>query len=72
MTLLNIPTIQRINAFTAQYSKVEVKYFGSISYLMPLVNSIFGNEKAKKTSDFIDKLFKVKQSAFKFVLIAKV
>ena len=72
MTLLKMPIIQRIVSLKSRYKDIDVNYFGSISYLMPLVKLIIGNEKAKKTSNFIDKLFKAKQSAFKFVLIAKV
>ena len=72
MTLLNMPTLQRINSLNTKYKKFDVKYFGSISCLMPFIKIITGTENAKKISDFVDKLFRVKKSAFKFVLVAKV
>ncbi len=71
ITLQNMPSYKRIEIIKKKYSTVEVKYFGSISYIMPLFSLIFGYKKSKKISDFIDRIFNIKKSAFKFVLIAK-
>lgn len=71
-TLINMPTYKRIQKLKEIYSKTEVKYFGSISYLMPFFRLIFDSRKAKYISDAADKLIQVKKSAFKFVFVAKV
>ena len=72
ITLENMPSIKRIKRLEELYSTIEVRYFGSISYFMPLISVIFGENKSKNFSDYIDKKFSIKKSAFKFVLIAKV
>ncbi|MBC8489114.1 MAG: class I SAM-dependent methyltransferase [Bacteroidetes bacterium] len=71
ITILNMPTIDRLDALKNLYKSVDVIFFGSISCLMPFIKIITGIENAKKISDFVDKLFCVKKSAFKFVLTAK-
>ena len=71
MTLINMPSLKRVNELRSLYSSLDVNYFGSISFLMPFVKIITGSENAKKISDFVDKLFRVKKFAFKFVLVAK-
>ncbi len=71
ITLKNMPSYRRIESLKEKYSNVDVKYFGSISYFMPLFSLIFGYKKSKNISDSIDKKFSIKKSAFKFVLIAK-
>ena len=72
MTLLNMPTIQRINALNKMYNEVNVKYFGSISFLTPFMKILIGDKMTCHISDFVDTKFNIKYSAFKFVLIAKV
>ena len=72
MTLLNMPTIQRINALKRMYNKVNVKYFGSISFLTPLMKIFIGDKMTCRISDLVDTQFNIKYSAFKFVLIGKV
>jgi len=72
MTLINMPTLGRFELLKQNFTKIEIKYFGSISYAMPLISIIIGKLRAKALSDKIDKLFRIKKSAFKFVLIANV
>ena len=72
MTLLNMPTIQRINALNKMYNEVNVKYFGSISFLTPFMKILIGNKMTCRISYLVDTNFNIKYSAFKFVLIAKV
>jgi ubiquinone/menaquinone biosynthesis C-methylase UbiE len=72
MTLKNMPSIKRVNALKRLYSNVEVNYFGSIAFLMPIMKSIVGGKTAKRISDSFDKLIHVNKSAFKFVLVAKI
>ena len=71
ITLKNMPSIKRIRSIKELYSSIEVRYFGSISFIMPLFRVIFGDKKSKAISDYTDNIFKIKKSAFKFVLIAK-
>ena len=71
LTLNNMPGVNRLESLKNYYSSVELKYFGSISYLMPILSKIFGEKKSKKISDEVDSFFRIKRSAFKFVLVAK-
>ena len=71
LTLLNMPTIQRIVSLTSRYKKVEVKYFGSISFMIPILSKLLSDNSAADFSNYVDKITKVKKSAFKFVLTAQ-
>ena len=62
MTLINMPSMKRLEKLTQLYSEVEVGFWGSISYLMPFIKIITGAENAKKISDFVDKLFCVRKN----------
>jgi len=70
-TIINMPTIKRINSISRNYSSIEVYYYGSLSWLMPLFSKFIGQDRAAKLSDLIDNLFKIKRSAFKFVMAAR-
>ena len=72
ITLANMPTISRINAIRNIYNKVEIEYFGCITFLAPILIKFMGDNLFSKLSDYIDKVLSIKYSAFKFVLIAKV
>lgn len=69
-TLLQMPTIERIQAISDRFNTARVQYFGSISYITPFLAFVVGQNYAAKISDAVDHLVKVQQSAFKFVLIA--
>ena len=71
MTIKNMPNMKRLNLIKDFYNEVDVKYYGSISYLMPMLSLFFGDSNAKKYSDRFDRLINVKYSAFKFVMIAE-
>lgn len=70
-TLLFMPTIKRIESISRGFQSAEVRYFGSISYLMPVLSSLIGQFRAAKFSDFVDHLVHVRRAAFKFVLVAR-
>ena len=72
MTLYNMATIQRIDSLRSRYKDIDVNYFGSISFIAPLLSKLVGSNSTAIFSNYIDKLIKVKKTAFKFVLIAKV
>tara|TARA_Y100000590_G_C15740485_1_gene1020124 strand:- start:3844 stop:4617 length:774 start_codon:yes stop_codon:yes gene_type:complete len=71
MTLINMPTIYRIKKLKNFYHIRDLRFYGSISYLMPLISRLCGERIARKISDYIDKILKISHSAFKFVLVAE-
>ncbi|MDC0276877.1 class I SAM-dependent methyltransferase [bacterium] len=71
MTILNMPTIKRLNSLKSLYNSVDIKYFGCISYLMPILSKILNVKKAASLSDAADNILSVKRSAFKFVICAQ-
>lgn len=69
-TLQRMPNLARIEALSRGFSTVHVEYFGALSFAMPLVARLFGQERAKTISDRFDRLIGVRRSAFKFVLVS--
>jgi flagellar motor switch protein FliG len=65
------PDLRLLRKYEQKFGKVEHQFFGSISYLAPLLNAVFGEKMATKISDRIDGLVGVKRSAFKFVMVAE-
>lgn len=70
-TMLRMPTMGRIEAISKGFEHTDVRYFGSISFLMPVLARIVGQNRAAAISDYVDKLVNVRRAAFKFVLVAK-
>jgi len=68
----NTPTIERLNSLNLFYTKINVKYFGSIAFVIPLLSRLLGEKLTFNTMNYFDRIIKVKKSAYKFVLIAKV
>jgi ubiquinone/menaquinone biosynthesis C-methylase UbiE len=69
-TLLRMPTISLINEYTQKFGHVEVKYFGAITWIFPLLNKVLSEKLITNFSNWIDVTFKIKRSAFKFVMRA--
>jgi ubiquinone/menaquinone biosynthesis C-methylase UbiE len=69
-TLSHMPTLERIRSLSEAFQRVEVNYFGAVSYLMPVLACVIGQSGAARFSDAIDRLFHICRSAFKFVLVA--
>jgi len=69
-TLLFMPTIKRIESISSGFQSTEVRYFGAVSYIMPVLAHIIGQSGAAQFSDFVDNLVHVRRAAFKFVLVA--
>ena len=69
-TMLRIPTMARIQSISRGFKSTEVRFFGAVTYLMPILARIVGQDNAATISDIIDKIVNVRRSAFKFVLIA--
>jgi ubiquinone/menaquinone biosynthesis C-methylase UbiE len=70
-TLKRMPTLKLLKKYQLKFGKIETKFFGSISYLAPLMNRMFGERLSVKISDRIDRMVSVKRSAFKFVMIVE-
>ena len=70
-TIVHMPTLKRIHAISKGFKSVEVRYFGSISYLMPILARVIGQVYAAKVSNAVDKFVNCRRSAFKFVLTAR-
>lgn len=70
-TILRMPTLKRIQGFSKMFKSVEVRYFGSISFITPALSHIVGRCRASKLSDAVDRLVHVRRAAFKFVLVAR-
>lgn len=70
-TLKRMPTIALIESYRSKFGDVKVQYFGSISWLTPLLVKILGDKLTAKISDSFDSLINVKNSAFKFVMTVK-
>lgn len=70
-TLKRIPNINLINIYIEKFGYGKVKFFGSISWLFPVLRILFSDKSLKKFSNWIDNKFNVKGSSFKFVLMVK-
>ena len=65
------PDLELLKKYKCKFGQTETRFFGAISYLMPLLNTMFGGKVATKISDRIDALISVKRSAFKFVIVVE-
>ena len=70
-TLLRMPTLGRIATIAQVFAETYVRYFGTMTYLMPILARIIGQNRASAISDYMDQVINVHRSAFKFVLVAK-
>ncbi len=70
-TLQHMPDLARIRMIGCGFSNVTQNFFGSLSYLMPVVAKFVGAEQTQRISDYFDGLIGARRSAFKFVLVAK-
>lgn len=67
-TLHRMPNIDLISKYIAKFGKGEVAYFGSITYLFPLLRKFKTEESITSLSNSIDKKLNIKKSAFKFTM----
>ena len=70
-TLSRMPTLNLIQKYENSFGSCEVRFFGALSWLTPILSLIIGQDKAAQFSDRFDQKFRIKKSAFKFVMIAK-
>lgn len=68
-TLKRMPNVNLIDEYIKKFGYGKVKFFGSISWAFPILKLLLSEKLITKISNFVDKYFKIKKSAFKFVLI---
>jgi ubiquinone/menaquinone biosynthesis C-methylase UbiE len=69
-TLLRMPSMSTLQRYADKFSKIDVRYFGSISWMIGGLQRIFGTEAAMRLSKMADQVICVKKSAFKIVMVA--
>lgn len=67
-TLKNMPDIRLIKRYIKKFGYGKVKFFGSITWLFPLLKILLSDKFITKFSNWFDAKNNVKKSAFKFVL----
>ncbi|MEO8542818.1 MAG: class I SAM-dependent methyltransferase [Burkholderiaceae bacterium] len=70
-TLKRMPDLTRIEQISRPFRTVEVRYFGALSFAMPVLARVLGTVRAEQFSDWMDRTARIRRSAFKFVLIAR-
>jgi SAM-dependent methyltransferase len=70
-TIRRIPRMDRIRALSRCFAAVDVQYFGGFTWAMPVIARVVGDVRAAVLSDALDRWFRVRKSAFKFVLLAR-
>jgi SAM-dependent methyltransferase len=68
-TLKRMPNVNLIDEYIKKFGYGKIKFFGSISWAFPILKLLLSEKLITKISNFLDKYFKIKKSAFKFVLI---
>ena len=69
-TLRRMPNMKLLMSYRETFKRVEIKFFGSLTWVMPTISRIIGDQKASSISTRADGLIRVNKSAFKFVMIA--
>ncbi len=70
-TLQRMPTLGLIRAYRDRFGACEAEFFGSISWLTPLLAALLGQRGAARLAERWDRLIGVTRSAFKFVMVAE-
>ena len=65
-----MPSLSLIKDYENTFGSCEAEFFGSIVWASPILK-IFGKQFASKVINLFDKAFKIKKSAFKFVMCVK-
>lgn len=68
-TVKRIPNINLIDKYINKFGQGTSWFFGSITWTFPLLKILLSEKKITNFSNWVDKIFNVKKSAFKFVLM---
>ena len=66
-----MPTMRLIDAYEEKFGSASTWYFGSITWLAPLLSKFLASDRVGRICDRCDAACKVSRSAFKFVMIAE-
>ena len=69
-TLVRMPTISLIDKYTKKFGYSEVRYFGAVTWIFPLLSKVLTEKVMTEFFNWIDVVFNIKRSAFKFVMMA--
>ena len=70
-TLIRMPTISLIDKYTKKFGYAEVRFFGAITWIFPLISKVLSVQALTKLSNWVDAKFDIQSSAFKFVIMLK-
>lgn len=70
-TLERMPDLARIEQISRMFLASKVRYFGALSFVMPVLARVIGPERSTRFSDGFDQYLNIRRSAFKFVLAAQ-
>ena len=70
-TLRRMPTVALIDSYATRFGHAEVEFFGSVTWLAPMIVRLLGETMAATLSDRIDRAVSVRRSAFKFVMVVR-
>ena len=65
-----MPTVGLIDSYALKFGSVEVAYFGSITWLFPILTKFLSDNSVREVSNNVDKRLNIKKSAFKFTMKA--
>ncbi len=70
-TLKRMPNIDLLKTYNCKFGTSSVYFFGSLTWLIPVLNKLIGEARSAEFLKISDKLIRTKKSAFKFVMIAQ-
>ena len=63
------PSLNLLKLYEEKFNCEKIDFFGAITWLKPILSPIIGINSFSKFSDWFDKYFNIKKSAFKFVIV---
>lgn len=70
-TLQRMPDLKKLDLYKKKFSQTNIKFYGSLLWIAPLISKIIGENSTLRFIDYSDKIIKTKTSAFKFVMFSK-
>ncbi len=70
-TIAQMPTLRLIRAYETRFGRVQTWFFGSITWLAPLLGVFLSPARVGMICDRFDTAFEISRSAFKFVMVAE-
>jgi SAM-dependent methyltransferase len=69
-TLIRMPTLHTISDYEGTFNSCRVRFFGAMIWCAPLLARLIGKSCTTIMLNAFDQFFKIKSSAFKFVMVA--